>query len=88
MLLKKKSKDRVRRKNVGIINRYTSENFQVKKEKSTTIIKRKKNEFTNEMSRCVIKRQLIKKLYTLATNGDYTEANKVEMEEHNRTKKI
>ena len=88
MLLKKKSKDRVRRKNVGIINRYTSENFQVKKEKSKTIIKRKKNEFTNEMSQCAIKRQLIKRLYTLATNGDYTEANKVEMEEHNRTKKI
>ena len=31
MLLKKNSTDRVRRKNTRMINRYTSENFQLKK---------------------------------------------------------
>lgn len=86
MLFKKKT-NRVRRQNTEMINRYKSENLQVKKVKPKTTVKRKKRELNNEISCRAIRWQSVETISDLVANGDYVEAYKVNNEEHDRTKK-
>ena len=60
---------------------------KLSKIKKVKTIRKRKNVTTIGMTGRTIKRQSTKKMYVLAAKGDYNGANKVELEEHNRTKK-